>query len=136
MIKSMIESFSNIFKKPLTHAYPSVPIPKSAHYRGLIQYTEAECIFCDRCEKVCPTSAIVFTQDLDGTKHYHYNHHLCIYCGECTRNCPKIDLALTQSSEKPGIELEKSEQSDAWKRLQEKAKEDRIKYKQNKKKPS
>ncbi|MDX1809764.1 MAG: 4Fe-4S binding protein [Sulfurospirillaceae bacterium] len=129
MILSMIESFTNLFKKPLTHDYPKIPLPKIEHYRGLIKYTLAECIFCDKCEKVCPTKAIIFTQNLDGTKVYHYNHHLCIYCGECVRDCPKMDLALTQSDEKPGIELGVNDISETWKALQERAKQDRIDYK-------
>lgn len=133
----MIESFANIFKKPLTYDYPNIPLPKIDNYRGLIKYTLSECIFCDKCEKVCPTKAIVFTQDLDGSKLYHYNHHLCIYCGECVRNCPKMDLALTQSDEKPGIEMtDENEISENWKTLQEKARQDRIDCKNQKNKAS
>ena len=94
MFKSFVESFKNIFKKPLTIDYPKEPIKRASRYRGLIVYDVNECIFCDKCEKVCPPKAIVFHQNMDGTKKYHYNEYLCIFCGECVRNCPKIDLAL------------------------------------------
>ena len=132
MIRSIIESFKNIFKEPLTHDYPNKPIQRVKNYRGLIKYTQEQCIFCDKCEKVCPTKAIVFTQNLDGSKKYHYNAHLCIYCGECVRDCPKPDEALAQSDEKPTIAVREDDVNGAWETLQNEAKQSRIDYKSSK----
>lgn len=131
MIRSIIESFKNIFKEPITNDYPNTPIQRVKNYRGLIKYTQEFCIYCDKCEKVCPTKAIVFTQSLDGSKRYHYNAHLCIYCGECVRNCPKVE-ALSQSDEKPPIAVREDDVNSTWRVLQDEAKQSRIDYKSSK----
>jgi NADH-quinone oxidoreductase subunit I len=103
MIKSIIESFSNLFAKSETINYPYEQIAKFKNYRGLIEYSADECIFCYKCEKVCPPDAIVFKPTKEKNRLYEYNPNLCIYCGECVRNCPKEDLALWQSEKKPKI---------------------------------
>jgi NADH-quinone oxidoreductase subunit I len=92
----LIESIKNLFSKPATVKYPSEPSPPPLGYRGLIIYRKELCIFCTRCEMVCPPGAIRFTRKEDGTKEFHYNPYLCIYCGECVRACPKPGC-LTQS---------------------------------------
>ncbi len=134
MFKSFVESFKNIFKKPLTIDYPKEPIKRASRYRGLIVYDVNECIFCDKCEKVCPPKAIVFHQNMDGTKKYHYNEYLCIFCGECVRNCPKIDLALTHSEIKPSIGTMDDKIFTHWRQTYKEAKQSRIDYKESKKK--
>ncbi len=101
MFKAMLNAVTNIFKPPHTLNYPAEPIPHPDKYRGLIEYGEEHCIFCDKCEKVCPPGAILFYHNMDGTKKYHYNPYLCIYCGECVRACPKPHEALWQSETKP-----------------------------------
>ena len=129
MFSLIIESFKNIFSKPLTSQYPYEEIIKRENYRGLIQYDKEHCNFCDKCEKVCPADAIIFTQELNGDKEYHYNEYLCIYCGECVRECPKQDEALWQSNIKPNIAVKEDNVNFYWSQLQTKAKEDRIKHK-------
>lgn len=101
MFKAMVNALTNIFKPPHTLNYPAEPIAHPDRYRGLIEYGIDYCIFCDKCEKVCPPGAILFSHHMDGTKTYHYNPYLCIYCGECVRACPKPDEALWQSETKP-----------------------------------
>lgn len=133
MIKSFVESFKNIFKEPITINYPQEQIKKPAKYRGLIVYDEKECIFCDKCEKVCPPKAIVFHQNMDGTKKYHYNEYLCIYCGECVRDCPKPDEALTHSEIKPPMGTIDNDIFTKWRKLYKDAKQSRIDYKAFKK---
>jgi len=133
MFKSIVESFTNIFKKPLTKNYPAEAIKHFPKYRGLIVYDVNECIFCDKCEKVCPPKAIVFHQNEDGTKEYSYNEYLCIYCGECVRNCPKADQALTHSENKPKIGIKDNFLVTNWEKLYSDAKQSRIDYKSLKK---
>ena len=129
----MIDGFKNIFKTPVTTKYPSTPLKVENNYRGLIKYSDKFCIFCDKCENVCPPGAILFVQDLDGGKKYNYNPYLCIYCGECVRECPKTKKALWQVEElaKPAIKEENVNNS--WFELEIKAKESRIAYKEYKK---
>lgn len=101
MLNAMMTALGNLFKAPHTLNYPAEPITHPENYRGLIEYGLEHCIFCDKCEKVCPPGAILFSHHLDGTKTYHYNPYLCIYCGECVRACPKPEEALWQSATKP-----------------------------------
>jgi len=89
-LKEMIvKSLKNLFSKPETILYPKEPSPLPPGYRGLIRYRKELCIFCTKCELVCPPGAIRFTYREDGEKEFHYNPYLCIYCGECVRACPK-----------------------------------------------
>jgi len=125
-VKDMIiETIKNLFSKPATIKYPFEPSPTPPDYRGLIVYKEELCIFCTKCELVCPPGAIRFTYKEDGSKKYHYNPYLCIYCGECVRACPKPGC-LTQVKEvappatketKPdwnAVEVEAEESKKRW----------------------
>lgn len=134
MLKEMIRSLTNVFKKPHTTQYPFEEVKKPKNYRGLIEYNEEHCIFCDKCEKVCPPNAIHFLQDVnDGSKQYRYNPYLCIYCGECVRECPKMDEALTHSDKKPTPATKLDKVNEEWFEYQKKCREAREEYKINKK---
>ena len=122
MLKSLIKAFTNLFKKPQTVDYPASEIKKPDGYRGLIEYGEEACIYCLKCEKVCPPGAILFVptdNPSDNEKNkksqvYEYNPWLCIYCGECVRACPKPNEALWQSEKKPGIATKEDRVNDGW----------------------
>ena len=129
----MIQSLLNIFRKPVTVDYPKEPLERVKDTRGLIKYDSEHCIFCDKCEKVCPPNAIVFYQNIDGSKKYRYNPYLCIYCGECVRACPKPDEALWQSEEKALPATAQQRVNDDWFAWQEKSKASREAYKEAKK---
>ncbi len=134
MFKSLTKAFTNLFKKPLTVKYPAkedIPLPKD--YRGLIEYNEEECIFCDSCEKACPPKSIVFFQHEDGSKEYQYNPYLCIYCGECVRACPKAQDALWQSEKKQLFATKEDNVNNKWFVWQDEAASSREKYAEIKK---
>ncbi len=133
MLKAMIDGFLNIWRTPATSTYPATPLKVEPKYRGLIKYSKEHCIFCDNCEKVCPPKAILFTQELDGSKEYNYNPYLCIYCGECVRECPKILEALWQDEEVCKPAIKEAEVNSKWFELEIKAKETREAYKEHKK---
>lgn len=100
MIKASLNAFQNIFKTPATINYPFEKSPKNKEARGLILFEEPKCIWCLKCEDVCPPGAILFTQNRESFAYtYNYNPYLCIYCGECVRACPDKAEALTQCSE-------------------------------------
>lgn len=128
MFKSMLEAFLNLFRPIRTHQYPAEEIVLPSGYRGLIEYGIDECIFCDKCEKVCPPGAILFYQNEDGTKTYRYNPWLCIYCGECVRACPKPEEALWQSETKQQSALKEDGANDGWFVWEASCKESREAY--------
>jgi NADH-quinone oxidoreductase subunit I len=115
MLQDIKTALSNLFKEPQTINYPQSPIPKPKNYRGLIEYSEPDCIYCLKCQKACPPEAIIFeSTDTPSNNEknkkslvYTYDSLLCIYCGECVRACPKPDEALWQSEKKPNVELKR-----------------------------
>ncbi len=132
MFKSLLEPFNNLLKKPNTLQYPFEKEDIS-HTRGLIVYEESKCIYCLKCEDVCPPCAIIFTYNIDGSKVYNYNPYLCIYCGECVRACPDSATALSQIGEvvKPATKMDRV--NEAWFELQEFAKKSKEEYLEAKK---
>lgn len=154
MIKMFIESFKNMFQKPDTIKYPFEPSPPpKGRYRGTILYEESLCIFCDKCENVCPPGAILFEiVDYETNKReYNYNPYLCIYCGACVDECPKADegCLVQDDTTTPvlGRELPKDkklgylvnrvenpkELEKAWDELEKRAKKSREEYAEFKK---
>ncbi len=129
MIQAMKNAFTNLLKEPYTCDYPASPIHKPKNYRGLIEFNGDHCIWCDKCEKVCPPNAIIFKQYEDGQKVYNYNPYLCIYCGDCVRACPKAEAALWQSEKKGLPARGASAVNDKWFAWEKEAKESRENYK-------
>ena len=122
MFNSFLKALTNLFKKPQTIDYPATEIKKDENYRGLIECSEPDCIYCLKCEKACPPGAILFVpvdnppeneKNKKGLK-YHYNPYLCIYCQECVRACPKPNEALWQSNKKPPIGIVEDRINDNW----------------------
>lgn len=135
MIQALFEAFKNIFKKHSTTPYPFEPTYKPKNFRGLIKYNEDKCIFCLKCESVCPPNAIIFDQSIDdGSYSYNYAPYLCIYCGECVRACPEPgkDGALWQDEEATKPSSKKS-LNDEWFELESKALKNKIRWKEIKK---
>lgn len=135
MREMLLESIRNLFRKPSTLRYPEEPSPPPENYRGLIVYKRELCIFCTKCELVCPPGAIRFTYHGDGEKEFHYNPYLCIFCGECVRACPKPGC-LVQVDEVPPVAAQ-GEVPD-WERLEKFAENSKREWlragkKQNKK---
>ena len=128
MFLSMLEAFKNLFRPVRTHRYPAEEIVLPKGYRGLIEYGKEACIFCDKCEKVCPPGAILFYQHENGDKEYRYNPWLCIYCGECVRACPKPEEALWQSETKQLSALKEDGANEEWFVWEEACKKSREEY--------
>ena len=122
MFDSLLKALKNLFKKPQTIDYPQTPIAKDKEYRGLIEYSQEDCIYCLKCEKACPPDAILFVPSENPPENeknkkglqYHYNEYLCIYCGECVRACPKPEEALWQSNKKPSVAKKEDRVNDKW----------------------
>jgi len=131
-MKTFLKAIGNVFKKPVTTQYPFEPTFIPEDYRGLIGFEESLCIWCRRCEAVCPPGAIVFSQDMEGKQTYHYNRAVCIYCGECVRACPK-EGALFQSNVPAPCALKAENINNGWNQLYAEALESRELYAAEKK---
>ena len=118
MLASLLHALRNLFKKPATIAYPAAPLDAAPGYRGLVRYNQERCIFCYKCERLCPAGAILFVgvERTEQPPVRHYNPYLCIYCGECVRNCPKSgpEGALFQSEELPPPATAADRVNQAW----------------------
>src|ERR1019366_8157184 len=88
-MKTFFKAILNLFKKPITTQYPAENTYIPDDYRGMIGFDENLCIWCRRCEMVCPPGAIVFSQDLEGKQTYHFNRAVCFYGEDFFGACPK-----------------------------------------------
>ncbi len=131
-MKTFLKAIGNLFKKPVTTQYPFEPTYKPDDYRGLIGFNEDLCIWCRRCEVVCPPGAIVFSQDMEGKQTYHFNRAVCIYCGECVHTCPK-EGAIFQTSEPAPCALKAENINNGWNKLYDEAISSREAYAAEKK---
>ena len=132
-MKTFFKAIANIFRKPVTVKYPLEKTYIPDDYRGLIHFEEGLCIWCRRCEMVCPPGAIVFSQDMNGKQEYHYNRAVCIYCGECVRTCPK-EGCLIQTGEPAPCALQAENINNGWNKLFDEALISRELYAAEKKK--
>jgi len=89
----------NLFHKPYTRMYPSVPRVYPARTRGQIANNIDACIFCGICSKKCPTGAIAVDK---AEKSWSISRFSCIQCGACTEACPKKCLTMMQAYTVPG----------------------------------
>lgn len=134
MFNQFKTALTNVMKKPATVGFPFEPSPTPTEYRGVIGYSEEQCIFCMKCEDVCPPGCILFDQELeDGKMTYHYNPYLCIYCGECVRACPKPgkEGAMWQEEQTSPPCADRA-MNDDWFVLEKQVEENRAAYKAKK----
>jgi NADH-quinone oxidoreductase subunit I len=131
-MKTFFRAIGNLIKRPVTIRYPFEKTYIPDDYRGLIVFNENLCIWCRRCEMVCPPGAIVFSQDMDGKQTYHYNRAVCIFCGECVRVCPKQG-ALYQTNQPAKFARKEENINNGWNCLFEEAVKSREAYAARKK---
>ena len=107
-------ALTNLFRKPVTEAFPAGEPPKAQpNYRGRIAFDGEKCINCDMCERVCAAGCmnrkaaplaggepgdqeITFTFDLTS----------CTFCGLCSDFCAKKAITLTDDYMMTGTEHE------------------------------
>lgn len=131
-MKTFFKTLLNIFKAPVTSRYPVEKTFIPDDYRGMIGFDENLCIWCRRCEMVCPPGAIVFSQDLEGKQAYHFSRAVCIYCGECVRACPK-EGAIFQTGHPAELAVKEENINNKWNTLFDEALASRAAYTAEKK---
>ena len=91
----------NLFSKPETRLYPSVPREYPERSRGHIEFDPSNCITCNICGKKCPTDAIKVDK---GSRTLTIDRMNCIQCGYCVESCPKKCLSILPGYTAPGTE--------------------------------
>ena len=112
IIGGMRITFSHLFKKKATVAYPEVQREFSDIYRGQHVLKRDEngaerCTACGLCAVACPAEAITMTaserkkgeeklyREEKYASVYEINMLRCIFCGLCEEACPKEAIFLT-----------------------------------------
>ena len=65
LFKGLKYTLSNLSKKKVTYDYPNQPLPLPDRFRGIQKFYPEKCILCDLCTEVCPTEAIVMTNNFE-----------------------------------------------------------------------
>jgi formate hydrogenlyase subunit 6/NADH:ubiquinone oxidoreductase subunit I len=84
-------TLGSLFKKPETLRYPFEKKEPYAGQKGHITNDVTKCILCSKCQKTCPTGAIVVDK---ANSNWAINPFLCIQCASCVRACPVDSLAM------------------------------------------
>ncbi len=92
-------ALKNLFTKPATRAYPSVPARQTPRTRGAVQVNINDCIFCGLCNRRCPADAITVDRS---AKSWSIKRMNCVQCGNCVLNCPKKCLTMEGAYPTPG----------------------------------
>lgn len=77
---------TNLFSRPATRPFPLKARAPAAGYRGAVEFSPENCIFCGACSLRCPANAI--TVDRAG-KTLTFDLFRCIHCACCQEACKR-----------------------------------------------
>jgi NADH-quinone oxidoreductase subunit I len=84
----------NLFKKPMTLAFPFEALEPVTDYRGRQILDLEKCVGCNICAWICPNEAIEIVEH-NGKKHPKIHLGKCCFCGLCAEYCPSEALKMT-----------------------------------------
>lgn len=99
VMKFAPETLKNLFRKPVTTAYPAVEAEYPERSRGHIEISIDDCIGCGMCVRCCPCGTLSVDR-IKGT--WTIDRFDCIACGYCVSKCPKKCLYMKQGYQEPG----------------------------------
>ena len=87
-IREIKEAVISLFSPAYTTKFPfeaHVPMEK---FRGKPEVDDKNCVGCETCANVCPSSAITFRDDTNRkVRIIERNYGKCIFCGQCEEHC-------------------------------------------------
>lgn len=84
-------ALKNLFSKPATTSYPTVPKEYFDRTRGHIEINTEDCVLCGICMRCCPPSAINVDRKAGEWRIQRFD---CVQCGYCVDKCPKKCLSI------------------------------------------
>jgi formate hydrogenlyase subunit 6/NADH:ubiquinone oxidoreductase subunit I len=84
-------SLRNLFRRPATVEDPEKEIPLWDNYRGTVFMHRDRCIWCLRCERICPSDSIAIERDMEK---FVFKYMKCITCGLCEDECPEDAIEI------------------------------------------
>ena len=110
IVKGLIVTFVNLFRKKVTLQYPEVRWELPEGYRGLPalpvdpETGQDLCIGCGACARACPTQLITVEAHMGEDKKrvvdaFVMNISLCMFCGLCAEACPVDALRMSKNFE-------------------------------------
>jgi ech hydrogenase subunit F len=88
MTKNVI---ANLMRKSSTRLYPAEVREPFKGFRGMLENDINVCIFCKKCQLVCPSQCIKV--DLKA-RTWECDPFACVYCGICVDHCPVASLSM------------------------------------------
>ena len=107
VLRAMVVTFRNLFRKPVTVHYPDAQRSYPDRYRGLLALVydketgEEACIGCRLCEFVCPPAVIKVELQKGEKRNYAKSFQLelyaCEFCELCVQVCPTDAIVMMKS---------------------------------------
>lgn len=127
LLKGMKVTFVNMFRKPITTAYPYEKRDLRPDYRGTFIFNEEICTGCDACARICPSRCIYIETHRTPDKklaidEFTINFGLCCQCNLCVEVCPvdclfMVDNYEASTPERGGLILTKEFLNEQWRKF-------------------